>query len=113
MDLRETVRKILEKNEWLNGWYDYLDGDIMAIVDKPEKFQFVKNVKSLKELYRLLRNLDGVFKYRNLLFFNDWQYGTFVYDIRNPEDYVDHLTIDAMDYRGFRKTISQYIAKRE
>ena len=113
MDLEKIVRKILEKNEWLNGLCDFEEGDLLAIVNQPEKFQLVKRVRSLKELYRDLRNLDGVFKYRNLLFFNDWRYGTFVYDIRNPEDYIDHLTIDAMDYRKFRKLISQYIAKRE
>jgi len=97
-DLSQIVKKIVDSNNWLNGWYDYRDGDLMAIVNQPEKFEEVTEVNDLQKLYENLRNYDGVFKYRNLLFFRDWQYGTFVYDIKKPESYkhyIEHLSIDA------------------
>lgn len=112
-DLKEIVKEIVAKNGWLNGWYDYKDGDIMAIVNQPEKFQEATEKTDLKELYSDLRNYDGVFKYRNLLFFNDWQYGTFVYDINNldREDYIEHLTMNVIPFEHFTTLINDLTLK--
>jgi hypothetical protein len=109
-NVNQIIKEIVDKNSWLNGWYDYEDGDLMAIVNQPEKFTGKpKEHTSLIQLYDDLQNYDGVFKYKNLLFFNDWQYGTFVYDINNPDtsDYIEHLTINAMPYEHFAKLINK------
>jgi len=107
--LSQIIKEIIAKNSWLNGWYDYEDGDLMAIVNQPEKFQEATERTDIKQLYSDLKNYDGVFKYKNLLFFNDWNYGTFVYDINNPDrsDYIEHLTINAMSYEHFAKLIEK------
>ena len=98
---KKIVEEIVEKNNWLNGIYDYLDGDILAIVNQPEKFEEVVEVIDLQELYNDLKNYEGCFRYGDLLFFNDWQYGTFVYSIDNTEDYIEHLTMDAISFQRF------------
>jgi len=64
-DLEKIVKEIVAKNDWLNGMYDYRDGDIMAIVNQPEKFESITITKNLKKLYDYLNNFDGVYKYRN------------------------------------------------
>ena len=108
-----TCDKIIDSNGWLSGWYDYRDGDLMAIVNQPEKFEKVTEVNDLQELYRLLRNFDGAFKYRNLLFFRDWQYGTFVYDINKPESYIEHLSIDAISLDRFKEIINDLVIQND
>ena len=108
-DLSQIVKKIVDSNNWLNGWYDYRDGDLMAIVNQPEKFEEVTETTNLQELYENLRNYDGVFKYRNLLFFNDWRYGTFVYDINRPETYIEHLSMDAINLDRFKEIINDLL----
>lgn len=114
-ELKEIVKEIVAKNDWLNGIYDYRDGDLMAIVNQPEKFQEAIEKTDLKELYSNLKNYDGVFKYRNLLFFNDWQYGTFVYDINssNRKDYIEHLTMNIMPFEHFAKLINDLSSHKD
>jgi hypothetical protein len=106
---KKIIEEIVEKNNWLNGICDYLDGDVLAIVNQPEKFEEVKEVVDLRELYNKLREFEGVFQYKNLLFFNDWQYGTFVYSIDNTEDYIEHLTMDAIPFDHFIKIIERLL----
>ena len=108
-DLSQLVKKIVDSNNWLNGWYDYRDGDLMAIVNQPEKFEEVTETTNLQELYENLRNYDGVFKYKNLLLFNDWRYGTFVYDINRPETYIEHLSMDAINLDRFKEIINDLL----
>jgi len=107
----QIIKDIVDKNEWLNGMYDYKDGDLMALVNQPEKFQEATEITNLTELFHALKNYEGVFKHKNLLFFNDWRYGCFVYDINNPDrsDYIEHLTIDAMSFESFQKTVNRLI----
>ena len=107
--LSRIVRKIIDSNGWLNGWYDYQDGDLMAMVNQPEKFEEVSEVNDLQELYRLLRSYDGTFKYGKLLFFRDWRYGTFVYDIDKPESYVEHLSMDAISLERFIEIVNELL----
>lgn len=113
-DLEKIVKEIIQNNNWLNGIYDHKDGDIIAIVNQREKFQEVTEKTDLKKLYSDLKKYDGVFKYRNLLFFNDSQYGTFVYDINssNRENYIEHLTMSAMPFEHFAKLIDDLTKKR-
>jgi len=107
----QIIKDIVDKNVWLNGMYDYKDGDLMALVNQPEKFQEATEITNLTELFHALKNYEGVFKHKNLLFFNDWRYGCFVYDINNPDrsDYIEHLTIDAMSFESFQKTVNRLI----
>jgi len=109
--LNQIIKEIVAKNGWLSGEYDFRDGDLMALVNQPEKFQEATEINDLKELFSLLNNYDGVFKHKNLLFFNDWRYGCFVYDINNPDrsHYIEHLTIDAMSFESFQKTVNRLI----
>lgn len=108
----QLIKEILKHNGWLNGTYLYQEGDVMAIVNQPEKFQEPQETADLKELYSNLRNYDGVFKYGNLLFFNDWQFGTFVYDINGSrQEYVEHLSMDAITYEAFVKIIEELKSK--
>jgi len=108
-EMKKIIEEIINSNNWLNGIYDYLDGDVLAIVNQEEKFQEVVEVVDLQELYNKLREFEGVFKYKNLLFFNDWQYGTFVYDINNYEDYIEHLTMDAISFQRFIEIVKELL----
>jgi len=109
MDLKEIVKEIIDKNDWLNGWADYEEGDVLEIVNQPEKFQEVTEKTNMWELFKDLKNYDGTFKFKNLLFFNDNRYGTFVYDINNPnrESYVEHLTMTHMEFETFMDIVEK------
>jgi hypothetical protein len=109
MDINQIVKEIIDKNDWLNGWADYEEGDIMEIVNQPEKFEQVTEKTSLWELYNDLKNYDGTFKFKNLLFFSDSQYGTFVYDINNPDrsNYIEHLTMPAISFEDFMRIVAK------
>ena len=110
MDLMKIVNEIVEKNPWLSGMVDFLDGDVMAIANIPDKFRVVVEFNNLKTLYLNLKNYDGVYKYRNLLFFSDWQYGIFVYDI-NDEDrghYAEHLS-KSISFEHFKEVLEDLL----
>ncbi|MEX0569071.1 MAG: hypothetical protein Q6363_007945 [Candidatus Njordarchaeota archaeon] len=94
-ELLEKIKKIVDSNPWLSGMVDFADGDIFAIVNMPERFVGEPTeAKTIKELLELLLNYEGTFRYKNLLFFNSYHYGTFVYDLTTDcEDYVEHLSI--------------------
>jgi len=107
MDIKNIVKEIIENNEWLSGMYDYRDGNLMAIVNRPEIFEGEPlEVADLKKLYSNLRNYQGTYRYKNLLFFNDMQYGVFIYDInKDRKHYVEHLSIHAMTFENFRDLV--------
>lgn len=112
--LEQIVKEIIAKNGWLNGFYDYKAGDIMAIVNQPEYYEGKPcETKDLKELYSMLKNYQGTFKYRNLLFFNDMQYGTFVYDMNDSdrENYIEHLSMHIMPFEHFEELIDNLIPR--
>jgi len=113
MGLKGIVRRIVNSNPWLSGLYDYLDGDPMAISESEEIF--VKEpveCKSINELYNMLKTYDGVFKYKNLLFFNSYHYGTFVYDIRRPDHYIDNLSIEYMSFDRFADLVNKLLKRK-
>jgi len=114
MDIKKLVEEIVDSNDWLNGMYDYEDGDIMAIAEEPEKYMSIKECNSIKELFSYLKQgYEGTFKYKNLLFFNSYQYGTFVYDIekaeKDPKRYVEHLTMDSIAFEKFSEIINELV----
>jgi hypothetical protein len=107
----EKVKEIIENNEWLNGMVDYRDGDIMALL-KPEEYfsngNKVYEVDNEVELFSELKKWDyGIWKFKNLIFINDYSYGTFVYDLKDTKNYVEHLTIDVMSLKEFKNTIER------
>jgi hypothetical protein len=109
MDINQIVKEIIDKNDWLNGWADYEEGDVLEIVNQPEKFEQVTEKTSIWEVYNDLKNYDGTFKFKNLLFFSDNRYGTFVYDIDSPDrsNYIEHLTMSAMTPEDFMDIVAK------
>lgn len=107
MNIEKAITKIIDGNNWLNGLYDYRDGDIMAIVNQPEKFSEYTEVKDLKQLYENLRNYEGTFKHDKLLFFNDFQYGCFVYRIDKTDNYIEHLSVHIMSFENFAEVVKE------
>jgi len=101
-DIKAIVEEIMSKNMWLNGMYDFKEGDLMAILNQSEKFNSITEFDDLQKLHETIKQYDGVFKYKNLLFFRDWKYGVFVYDITDEdrEHYVEHLDHD-IEYDKF------------
>ena len=60
----------------------------------------------MRKLYALLRNYDGAFKYKNLIFLNDYNYGCFVYDIDKTDDYIEHFSM-SMSFEKFEKAVKE------
>jgi len=111
MEIGKLVKQIIEKNEWLNGMADFREGDLMAIVNEPDRYREITETKDLRELFELLQTYDGVFKFQNILFFNSSRYGCFVYDInKSPDSYVEHFTIEIMSFESFEKAVNGLIS---
>lgn len=104
----EKIIRILKNNPWLNGSIDTEEGDILAGIERRGKFAKITEVKDIKELYTLLRNYDGAFKYKKLVFFNDYNYGCFVYDIDKPDSYVEHFTM-SMSFEKFKEAVQELL----
>ena len=92
-EVRRTIEQVLNTNGWLNGLYDFKDGDLVALC-KADDYREWREVKTLEELHWLIRNYTGTFVFKNLLFFADYHYGVFVYRIGEGESYVEHLNND-------------------
>jgi hypothetical protein len=112
MELKRIIKQIVRRNRWLSGLYDYIDGDPMAINESEEIFiNEPVECKNLDELYNMLKTYDGVYKYKNLLFFNSSAYGVFVYDIRKPDSYIEHLNIEYMSFDRFASIIDKLLKR--
>jgi len=111
----QKVKEMLENNEWLNGMVDYRDGDIMALLKTEEYFNNGNKVYEADnevELFNELKRWDyGIWKFKNLIFINDYHYGTFVYDLKDTINYVEHLTIDEMGINNFKDIIKRLTEK--
>jgi len=105
--MEKILREILDNNEWLSGWADFRDGDLMALANQEEKYQSLTEVEDPRKLYELLRSYEGAYKYRDLVFMNDHQYGCFVYKLPNTKDYVEHLNVEAMSFEKFAKIVEE------
>jgi len=112
MDLKSIIKQIVNSNPWLSGLYDYMDGDPTAISESKEIF--VKEpveCRDLEELYNMLKTYDGVYKYKSLLFFNNYNYGVFVYDIRRPDRYIDNISIEYMSFDRFADLVNKLLKR--
>jgi len=107
-DLNKLVKRIVNRNRWLSGWIDYAEGDPTGLIEA-KYFYKVSIVNDIDELYNLLLGWDGTFKYKNLLFFKHWKYGTFVYDIRKPDTYIEHLDIEAITKEKFKTLVQELL----
>ena len=92
-EVKKTVEDVLKFNEWVNGSVDFYEGDLTAL-DKEDEFRDWTEVTTVEELRQKIRNYTGTFKYKNLLFFSDHQYGVFVYKIPDGQIYIEHLNPD-------------------
>ena len=112
MNENEFVENVVRNNDWLNGWYDYMDGDEMAILES-DKYKKYKECENVYELHKMLVNFDGAFKYKNLFFFKHWNYGIFVYDInKSYERYVEHLHPE-IEFEKFKTIVENLLSKNE
>jgi hypothetical protein len=110
-DVLEKVKEMINKNEWLNGYVDFADGDLMAIFDAEDYYhidnlQYINEAENDLSLYNQLKEYDnGIWKYKDFIFIKHWDYGTFVYHLSDTKNYVEHLTMDNMSFRSFSDTI--------
>jgi hypothetical protein len=102
------IRKIVSENQWLSGMADFTEGDPSGIVEA-KRFHKVSVVNDLDTLYHELLNWEGTFRYKNLLFFKHWQYGTFVYDIKKPGTYIEHLSVSVMPKERFKELVQELV----
>jgi hypothetical protein len=70
-----------------------------------KKFYKVIECDDLSALYNDLRNYEGTYRFKNLLFFNSIAYGTFIYDIENPKTYVEHFSMCMMSFEKFNEIV--------
>lgn len=111
MNTKEYIEKkimpeIIKNNQWLNGGVDFRDGDPTAILKESEFFSQCIMIDNIKDLYENLKKWDyGVFVFHDIIFFNDYQYGTFVYLFSNTKTYIEHLSMSYIPYADFRKII--------
>ena len=111
--LRRLVEKIVDSNYWLSRQAEADEGDPLAGLENREMLCNVVKVENVSELYENLRNYVGTFKHRHLLLINHPTYGCFVYDLRKPESYVEHLTVDAITFEKFIKILERLTSNRE
>lgn len=110
--MEKILEEILENNDYLGGWVDFREGDIMAPINQEEKFQKIIDVDNIQELYDLLKNYVGAYRYNDLIFMNDDQFGCFVYRLSDLKNYIEHLSIDYMDYEDFAKTVKELVGEK-
>ncbi|PMP98206.1 MAG: hypothetical protein C0169_00085 [Thermodesulfobacterium geofontis] len=110
-EIKRRVREIINNNCWINGTYDYLDGDISALANAEEDFNenLIIEYDNLKRLFKDLKNYNGIFLYKNILFINHWNYGCFLYDLKTEDykNYFEHLTIDGMGFKKFCEIVNK------
>jgi len=110
-EIKRRVREIINNNCWINGTYDYLDGDLSALINAEEDFNenLIIEYDNLEKLFSDLKNYDGIFLFKNILFVNHHSYGCFVYDLKSEsyKDYFEHLTIDAIGFKKFCEIVNK------
>jgi hypothetical protein len=101
MELKSIIKRIISRNPWLSD----------PLTDYGELFAEVVECENVEELYNMVKSYAGAFKYKNMLFFNSYHYGVFVYDIRKPDNYIEHLTIDYMTFEHFASLINKLLER--
>jgi hypothetical protein len=98
-DMDQEVLRLVSKNKWLNGFYDFMDGDPFEALEGAGDFEAVIPVESQHELWQKLRNYQGLYRFGNLYFANHMSYGCFVYIVKDRAEEFEHITFS--DEREF------------
>ena len=107
----KTICNKIKKNKWLNGYYDMKDGDVLAMVTDKEYLDSITHRASVKRLFSDLKNFNGIFKHKNIIFANHWNYGCFIYRIENNKlRQFEHLTIGAYQEEEFQSDIDKMVS---
>jgi len=91
-DMDQEVLRLVRKNKWLNGYYDFMDGDPLEALEESGDFESVVPVNSQEELWQKLNNYQGLYRYDNLYFANHMSYGCFVYIVKDRAEEFEHIT---------------------
>lgn len=91
-NMDQEVLRLVSKNKWLNGYYDFMDGDPLEALEESEDFEDIVPVNNQQELWQKLRNYQGLYKYGNLYFANHMSYGCFVYIAKDRAEEFEHIT---------------------
>jgi len=109
---QKILNKILDKNKYLNGIVDFLDGDVMAL-NRISDYNLDKiiPVNSLEELAeKIVKNNNvGTYLYNETFFINDWHFGCFVYNLKGKM--VEHLSFDNVE--KFKNFVKNYRKERK
>ncbi len=98
-DMDQEVLRLVGKNKWLNGYYDFMDGDPLEALEESGDFEDIVPVNNQQELWQKLRNYQGLYKFGNLYFANHMSYGCFVYIAKDRAEEFEHITFS--DERKF------------
>jgi hypothetical protein len=104
----EGEREVLElvrRNRWLNGSFDFEEGDPLAGLENAECFEKVVPVGDPHSLWRMLETRQGLFRYGNLYFANHASYGCFVYIVKERAAEFEHITFS--DEGRFREWLER------
>jgi hypothetical protein len=104
----EKVLREINRNYWLSGMADIVDGDPLAGLEDNEMINHITVAESIEELWSFLESYQGTFKYKNLYFANHIAYGCFVYIVKNGEvKEFEHISFE--EYDRFRKWIQEVL----
>jgi len=81
----DKVLDLVRRDYWLSGDAKADEGDPLAGLEDSGMFAEVTPVETPQELWSLIRNYQGIFRYRNLYFVNHMDYGCFVYIVKAGE----------------------------
>ena len=108
-EVQKFIEEVMERNMWINGMYNYADGDIMAPSEYEDMFSKPAYFDDLDKLYEALRKgYTGTFVWHNIVIFNHaYDFGTFVYRMPKYERYEEHLTISEIEPEEFKSIITK------
>jgi len=108
-EIIDFIYKVVQHNEYLNGKYDFYDGDILAVINQPQKFLHPPvEFSNLQKLYLNVINYDGTYKYEDLFLFSDIQYGIFIYKYPDYVNYIEHFS-HSISFQNFEKRIKEVL----
>jgi hypothetical protein len=94
----DKVLDLVKRNYWLSGDAKADEGDPLAGLEDSSMFAEVTPVETPLELWSLIRNYQGIFRYRNLYFANHMDYGCFVYIVKAGEaKEFENITFEKYD----------------
>ena len=107
--VRDFIVKLMGRNNWINGMYNYADGDLSAPSEYEDMFSKPAYFEDIDKLYDVLRKgYSGTFVWHNIVIFNHASdFGTFVYRMPKYERYEEHLTISAIEPEELKSIIAK------